>query len=187
MLSKTRRRPVDVSGSEPLPSSVSGHPGHPGHPGHSGHSGHPANPGSISDRSDQFIQFLATNAEDAFTRPWHRLERGRRLNRIRKFVEEEAQRFQFSETEQTAMFQMLEKMLDKKQLNSKSIVTYDTEQQKILEVKGLVFHKQADGSIVFKITERKANTVRKSKAPSSKAVGVTTLAQEPKQDPPSTQ
>jgi hypothetical protein len=95
------------------------------------------------------------------------------------------------------MFQMLEKMLDKKQLNSKSIVTYDTEQQKILEVKGLVFHKQADGSIVFKITERKATTVRKSKssAPSKTAISqvspegllLGSLHSEPKQDPPSTQ
>jgi hypothetical protein len=123
----------------------------------------PNQPGTMNDRSNQFMQFLATNAEDAFTRPWHRLERGRRLNRIRKFVEEETQRFQFSETEQAIMFQMLEKALDKKQLNSKSVVTYDTEEQKILEIKGLVFHKLADGSIVFKITERKATTVRKSK------------------------
>jgi len=135
-LAKTRRRPIDISGGFP---------------------------GLVSDRSDQFMKFLVTNAEDAFTRPWHRLERGRRLNRIRKFVEEEALRFQFTEADQLAMFQMLEKSLDKKQLNSKSIVTYDTEQQKILEIKGLVFHKQADGSIVFQITERKSNTVRRSK------------------------
>jgi len=127
-------------------------------------------PGLVSDRSDQFMKFLVTNSEDAFTRPWHRLERGRRLNRLRKFVEEETQRFQFSQTDQAAMFQMLEKMLDKKQLNSKSIVTYDTEQQKILEIKGLVFHKQADGSIVFQITERKAITVRKTKASNAFAV-----------------
>jgi len=126
-------------------------------------------PGLVSDRSDQFMKFLVTNSEDAFTRPWHRLERGRRLNRLRKFVEEETQRFQFSQTDQAAMFQMLEKMLDKKQLNSKSIVTYDTEQQKILEIKGLVFHKQADGSIVFQITERKAITVRKTKASNASA------------------
>jgi len=149
-LSKTRRRPLDISGGFP---------------------------GLVSDRSDQFMKFLETNAEDAFTRPWHRLERGRRLNRLRKFVEEEALRFQFSETDQLAMFQMLEKALDKKQLNSKSIVTYDTEQQKILEIKGLVFHKQADGKIVFKITERKAMTVRRSK----QELKVPVLQQQPQQ------
>ena len=136
MLAKTRRRVLDVSGGFP---------------------------GLISDRSDQFMKFLVTNAEDAFTRPWHRLERGRRLNRLRKFVEEESLRFNFSDQDQTAMFQMLEKALDKKQLNSKSIVVYDVEQQKIMEIKGLVFHKQADGTIAFQITERKTNTVRRNK------------------------
>lgn len=135
-LSKTRRRQLDISGGFP---------------------------GMVSDRSDQFMKFLVTNSEDAFTRPWHRLERGRRLNRLRKFVEEESLRFQFSEMDKTEMFDMLVKALDKKQLNSKSIVTYDTEQQKILEIKGLVFHKQADGSILFHINERNANTVRRSK------------------------
>jgi hypothetical protein len=135
-LSKTRRRQLDISGGFP---------------------------GMVSDRSDQFMKFLVTNSEDAFTRPWHRLERGRRLNRLRKFVEDESLRFQFSEMDKTEMFDMLVKALDKKQLNSKSIVTYDTEQQKILEIKGLVFHKQADGSIVFHINERNASTVRRSK------------------------
>jgi len=148
-------------------------------------------PGLVSDRSDQFMKFLVTNAEDAFTRPWHRLERGRRLNRLRKFVEEEAERFHFSEEDQGAMFQMLEKSLDKKQLNSKSIVTYDTEQQKILEIKGLVFHKQADGKIGFQITERKASTVRRSKqevkeSKESKESKTPVLqsSQEPKQEAP---
>jgi len=158
-LAKTRRRPVDISGGFP---------------------------GMVSDRSDQFMQFLATNAEDAFTRPWHRLERGRRLNRIRKFVEEEATRFNFSEAEQLAMFQMLEKSLDKKQLNSKSIVTYDTEQQKILEIKGLVFHKQADGSILFQITERKSNTVRRSKQV-EKVQQMPQQQLEPKKESPTTE
>ena len=118
-------------------------------------------PGLLSDRSEQFMKFLAVNSEDAFTRPWHRLERGMRLNRLRKFVDEEAERFQFSENDKIIMFNMLTKALDKKQLNSKSIVTYDPETQKILEIKGLVFHKTADGSIVFQIVERKSSTQRK--------------------------
>jgi hypothetical protein len=133
-LAKTRRRIPDISGGFP---------------------------GLLSDRADQFVKFLQTNAEDAFTRPWHRLEVGMRRNRLRKFVEDEAQRFQFSEDEQEAMFQTLSKALDKKQLNSKSIVNYDPEQQKVLEIKGLTFHKQADGRCVFQFSERKTGTVRK--------------------------
>ncbi len=134
MLSKTRRRPVDISGGYP---------------------------GMMSDRSDQFMKFLAVNSEDAFTRPWHRLERGMRLNRLRKFADEEAERFQLTDDDKLGLFNVLTKALDKKLLNSKSIVNYDHEQQRILEIKGLVFHKQADGRIQYQLTERKTGTMRR--------------------------
>jgi hypothetical protein len=133
-LGKTRRRVVDISGGFPA---------------------------MVTDRADQFMKFLTTNSEDAFTRPWHRLERGIRLNRLRRFVDDEAERFQFSESEKTELFSMLSKALEKKQLNSKSIVNYDMEQQKILEIKGLVFHRTADGRIVFQISERKVGTLKR--------------------------
>jgi hypothetical protein len=136
-LGKTRRRVVDISGGFPA---------------------------MVTDRADQFMKFLTTNSEDAFSRPWHRLERGMRLNRLRKFADDEAERFQFSESEKTELFTMLSKTLDKKQLNSKSIVNYDMEQQKILEIKGLVFHRTAEGRIVFQISERKAVTLKRKQA-----------------------
>lgn len=117
--------------------------------------------GLMSDRSETFMKFLSTNSNDAYTRPWHRLERGVRLNRLRQFVNDEAERFQFTEEDKAAMFLVLTKALDKKQLNSKSIVTYDHEQGKILEVKGLTFHKAADGRIVFQFSERKTGTLRR--------------------------
>jgi hypothetical protein len=149
-LGKTRRRIVDISGGYP---------------------------GMISDRSDQFLKFLESNSEDAFTRPWHRLERGMRLNRLRRFVDEEAQRFQLSEEEKTDLYNMLIKALDKKQLNSKSIVTYDCEQQKILEIKGLQFHKTAEGRVVFQIVEKRTGTMRK-KATSEPKQSTQTIQQE---------
>jgi hypothetical protein len=134
-LSKTRRRVSDISGNNFT--------------------------GMVSDRADQFMKFLTSNSEDAFTRPWHRLERGMRINRLRKYTEEEALRFNLSDEEREDMLQTLIKVHDKKQLNSKSIVTYDQAQQKILEVKGFVFHRQADGKVVFQFTERKSITLKK--------------------------
>jgi hypothetical protein len=154
-LAKTRRRVVDVSGNFA---------------------------GILSDRSDQFMKFLVTNSEDAFTRPWHRLERGMRLNRLRRFVDEEAQRFHLVEDEKNELFTMLTKSLDKKQLNSKSIVNYDPEQQKILEIKGLNYHRNAEGRILFQINEKKAGTMRRR--PSSAQPQLQAQSQEPK---PSTQ
>lgn len=118
-------------------------------------------PGLLSDRSDQFVKFLSTHSDDAFSRPWHRLERGLRLNRLRLFVKEEGERYQFTEEEQSGMFQTLTKALDKKLLNSKSVVNYDQDQQKILEIKGLTFHRQADGRTIVQFKERKTGTIRK--------------------------
>jgi hypothetical protein len=136
-LSKTRKRIVDLSGGFP---SV------------------------VNDRADQFIKFLATNSEDAFTRPWHRLERGMRLNRLRKFADEESTRFNLSETDKTDLFNMLVKALDKKQLNSKSVVNYDVDQQKILEIKGLNFHRTAEGAVIYQISEKRGVTQKRRSA-----------------------
>jgi hypothetical protein len=144
-LGRTRKRIVDISGGFP---------------------------GMINDRSDQFLKFLETNSEDAFTRPWHRLERGMRLNRLRLFVDDEAQRFQLSEEEKNDLYSMLVKALDKKQLNSKSIVTYDHEKQRILEIKGLHFHKTAEGKVTFQILEKRTGTLRKKVEPKSAAQNI---------------
>ena len=38
--------------------------------------------------ADHFRNLLDESARDAFTRPWHRLERGLRLNRLRMYVEQ---------------------------------------------------------------------------------------------------
>ena len=119
--------------------------------------------GSLNTQSSQFNTFLTTHANDVYTRPWHRLERGVRLNRIRLFVHEERARCALSDADQQALFLLLTKALDKKQLNSKTVVTYDTDQQKILEIKGLVSHKHADGRTIYQILERKAGSTSKRK------------------------
>ncbi len=134
----------------------------------------------FSDRNEQFLKFLVTNSDDAYTRPWHKLELGVRKNRLRKFVEDEGQLHQFTEDDKATMFTVLSKALEKKQLNSKSVVTYDQEEKKILEIKGFVYHKQADGKMSFQFVERKVGTMRKK---SISSLGT----QEPKQQTQTTQ
>lgn len=121
--------------------------------------------GIVNDRADKFMAFLTTNADSAFTRPWHRLERGLRINRIRKYVADETTKSNFSEVEQGRMFETLSKALDKKQLNSKSIVVYDSDKQEILEIKGFSYHRSSDGSMQFAFSERKTGTLRRKIVP----------------------
>ncbi len=105
--------------------------------------------------------FLNLNASEAYKRPWHRLERGLRLNRIRKFVEGEKGRLNLSEDDAEYLKQRLEKALDKKMLNSKTCVVYDIEKEEIQEIKGLVYHRTAEGRILSNIVDKKSVTFRK--------------------------
>ena len=114
-----------------------------------------------TENSSMFLQFLESNANTAFKRPWHRLERGLRLNRLRKFADDETVRFNLNEVEQARLFQVLLKALDKKLLNSKLIVNYDMDKQQILEIKGLIMHRLADGSVNFQLSDRKAGSTVK--------------------------
>jgi hypothetical protein len=115
------------------------------------------------EQNNVFMKFLDNKTEDAYTRPWHRLERGIRLNRLRQFAKTEAERFQFDEKDQNALFTLLTKSLDKKLLNSKTTVVYDQEKQSILEIKGLVYHRSADGQVQFQFSERKTGVTLKKK------------------------
>jgi hypothetical protein len=117
-----------------------------------------------TENNSAFLKFLDVKTEDAYTRPWHRLERGLRLNRLRLFSKDETEKFHLGEKDQHALFILLTKALDKKLLNSKTTVVYDQEKQKILEIKGLVLHTLADGTTQFQLTERKnAVTLRKKR------------------------
>ena len=116
------------------------------------------------ENQDSLVRFLDQEAGGAYKRQWHRLERGLRLNRLRKFSEEEAQRLNLSEGEKQNLYQLLVKSLEKKLLNSKTAVIYDSEKESITEIKGLVMHRNAEGSMLFQLIDKqKAVTFRRKK------------------------
>lgn len=138
---KTLKRPHDLSGELIIPQTR-----------------------KVTFESDTFLQFLDKDAGSAYKRQWHRLERGLRLNRLRKFSDEEAERLRLSDTEKNHLYALLAKSLDKKLLNSKTAVIYDQEKESITEIKGLVMHRNAEGTVLFQLLDKqKAVTFRKKK------------------------
>lgn len=122
------------------------------------------NPADKYGMSPGLEQFLNLNAGEAYRRPWHRLERGLRLNRIRRFIETETTRMHFAPGDIEHLTNLLHRALDRKLLNSKTAVIYNPELEEIQEIKGLVYHRTADGRIVSQIVEKKTNvTVRRKK------------------------
>jgi hypothetical protein len=120
--------------------------------------------GHVLQQPDGLLQFLEQEAGGAYKRPWHRLERGLRLNRLRKFSEDEAARLNLKEAEKVALYSLLIKSLDKKLLNSKTAVIYDQAKESIMEIKGLVMHRSSDETVLFQIVDKqKGVTFRRKK------------------------
>lgn len=123
---------------------------------------------------NQSIQnLIEAEAETAFKRPWHRLERGLRLNRLKAFVEDMAEKRGLKDTEKAALSALLTKALDKKLLNSKTSIEYDPETETIKEIKPLVMHQSSSGEVLFQLLEkRNAVTFRKRGSSAAAAAAV---------------
>lgn len=116
--------------------------------------------------TNTFVNFLNQEADDAYKRPWHKLERGLRLNRLKKFVDDEGVRLNLTANSKQSLLQTLMKAFEKKNLNSKSAVIYDLDEQCIKEIKGLVMHRNAEGDVLFQLLEKR-NAVTFRKKPST--------------------
>lgn len=114
---------------------------------------------------DPFRTLLEDGAREAYLRPWHRLERGLRLNRLRLFIEEVAPQFTMGKEEREGLFVFLQKALDKKLLNTLKVVQYDQDTQRITTIRGLEIKWEGDvlkWNFSVKKT-RTADTTRKKK------------------------
>lgn len=118
---------------------------------------------------DPFRNLLDESAREAFRRPWHRLERGLRLNRLRMYVEEMSAQCSFVTEEKERFFVFLQNALDRKLLNTHKIVEYLPELQKIKSIKGLEVRRTPNGEAKWGfVRAKKADGTRRKKAVESK-------------------
>jgi hypothetical protein len=116
------------------------------------------NPETPSVQEETFKALLEDSAREAYSRPWHRLERGLRLNRLRIFIEDTAPEYNMTKEEKDNFFIYLQKLLDKKLLNTLKVVQYNQEQQKIQNIHGLEIKRNAEGQIRWLLTNKKVRT-----------------------------
>lgn len=115
---------------------------------------------------DPFRNLLDESAREAFRRPWHRLERGLRLNRLRMYVEEMSAQCSFTASEKEGFFTFLSNALDRKLLNTHKIVEYVPELQKIKSIQGLEVRRLPDGTCKWGFVRKpKADGTRKARKP----------------------
>ena len=115
-------------------------------------------------KPDPFRNLLDESARDAFRRPWHRLERGLRLNRLRMYVEEMSAQCSFNTEEKGRFFAFLQHALDRRLLNTHKIVEYLPELQKIKSIKGLEVRRSPTGEAKWGFVKpKKADGTRRLK------------------------
>ena len=118
--------------------------------------------------TDTFKNLLEDSAREAYSRPWHRLERGLRLNRFRIFIEDIAPQYGMTQEEREGFFLFIQKALDKKLLNTLKIVNYDQEKQRIIAIRGLEIKRNTEGVLKWGFSVKtphtdKATTRKKKK------------------------
>jgi hypothetical protein len=106
--------------------------------------------------NSSFKNLLDDGVREAYSRPWHRIERGLRLNRLRIFVEEISPQMQMTDTEKENFFVFLQKSLDKKLLNTLKVVNYDQEKQRIITIRGLEIKRNNDGVLKWEFNNKKS-------------------------------
>lgn len=118
-----------------------------------------------TDKEDTFKALLEDSAREAYSRQWHRLERGLRLNRLRIFIEDIAPVYNMTKEEKEGLFLYLQKSLDKKLLNTHKIVQYDQNLQKIIAIRNLEIKRGTDNTLKwgFSIKKPKQDITRKKK------------------------
>jgi hypothetical protein len=127
--------------------------------------------------SESLQRLIETEAGTAYKKPWHRLERGLRLNRLRAFTEDLALKRGLKDTERAALLSLLTKALDKKLLNSKTAVEYDMEAEMITEIKPLVMHQSSSGEVLFQLLEKRNAVTFRKRAGASTAGATASSAQ----------
>jgi hypothetical protein len=105
--------------------------------------------------SEKTFQMLSQDADNALKRPWHKLERGLRIGRLRDYVARETEKMKLCEEDSSALFKLLCVALDRKLLSSKAAVSYDHETEQITEIKGLVSHSASTGRTKYQLLEKK--------------------------------
>lgn len=122
---------------------------------------------------ESFKTLLDGGVKNAYSRPWHRIERGLRLNRLRKYIDDIAVHNEMSDGEKEELFVFFQKALDKKLLNTLKIVQYDQDKQHIVSIKGFDL-KRVDGVLKWELVAKKV------KAESAKATTKTAATRKKK-------
>jgi hypothetical protein len=109
---------------------------------------------------DSLDAFLSAD-QISFNQPWARLDRGAKLDRLRKYVQAYPD---LSPAESASLLATILQAYETKQLNTKLAIDYDPVEAKVLVVRGLKERVGLSGLRTFRIEVLPRATIRRSKS-----------------------
>ena len=88
---------------------------------------------------DDLLKKLEAEKELRFKKPWSKLEKGNKLNRLNLYIEEETKEKELSEDISKKLKKLLHTIFEKGILSKSSEIEYCNETCKILNIKNLIY------------------------------------------------
>jgi hypothetical protein len=112
---------------------------------------------------EQLLVKMDSEAQNRFKKPWTKLDKGCKLNRLSQYVKHQKAENNLTDDQEKRLKILLFQLCETSALNKCSDVLYDTDDTKILEINNLE-HNQKDNTYTFKKPSKKSkHTPSKSK------------------------
>ena len=115
-----------------------------------------------SDNSPEIPAQLIQEQNDMLFRPWNRLEKGLKINRIQEYIKRSNTEWKLSSRKIEKVLTKLTSKIHKKQLNKKNDVSYDDKKARINSIPCLSINKSETSGKVLEIKVG-SSTIKKNK------------------------
>lgn len=112
---------------------------------------------------DDLLKKLEAEKELRFKKPWAKLEKGNKLNRLNLYIEHETNEKELSENSSKKLKKLLHTIFEKGILSKSSEVEYCNETCKIISIKNLVYEEEKN-EYNFNLPKKTVKPTTKSKS-----------------------
>lgn len=112
---------------------------------------------------DDLLKKLEAEKESRFKKPWAKLEKGNKLNRLNIYIEDETKEKELSEDTSKKLKKLLHTIFEKGILSKSSEIEYCNETCKILNIKNLVYDEDKN-EYNFNLPKKVVKPTTKSKS-----------------------
>ena len=112
---------------------------------------------------DDLLKKLESEKEERFKKPWAKLEKGNKLNRLNLYIEDEISEKKLSEDVGKKLKKLLHTIFEKGILSKSSEIEYCIETSKIISIKNLVYDEDKN-EYNFNLPKKTVKPTTKSKS-----------------------